>query len=91
MVENAVIHGISKRVKGGAIRIAARRSDGRLMLTVYNDGPSLPAAWDETQPGIGISNVRARLQGLYGNAFDLHMQNQGLEGVEVSLSVPFKE
>jgi LytS/YehU family sensor histidine kinase len=88
MVENAVKHGIAKRVQGGSIRIAGFRSNGRLTLTVYNDGPSLPAGWDKTNSGIGISNVRTRLQSLYGSAFDLSLQNREPGGVEVSVSVP---
>lgn len=91
MVENAVKHGIAKRVRGGAIRIAAFRCNGMLTLNVYNDGPSLPAGWEKTHSGIGISNVRTRLQSLYGDAFELHMKNRDPDGVEVSVSVPFKE
>jgi two-component system, LytTR family, sensor kinase len=89
MVENAVKHGIAKRAQGGAIRIAAFRSNGRLTLTVYNDGPRLPAGWEKTHTGIGISNVQTRLQSLYGASFELNMRNQDPGGVEVSLSVPF--
>src|SRR5882672_4933840 len=89
MVENAVKHGIAKRVQGGAIRIAAFRSNGSLTLSVYNDGPSLPVGWEKTHSGIGISNVRTRLQGLYGDAFELSMRNQEPGGVEVLVSVPF--
>lgn len=89
MVENAVKHGIAKRVEGGAIRIAAHRSNGMLTLRVYNDGPSLPAGWEENRSGIGILNVRTRLRGLYGDAFEMSMRNQEPGGVEVSLSVPF--
>jgi two-component system, LytTR family, sensor kinase len=88
MVENAVKHGIAKRVQGGAIRIAASRSNGMLTLRVYNDGPGLPAGWEKTHTGVGISNVRTRLQNLYGDEFDLSMQNQEPGGVEVSVSVP---
>jgi len=88
MVENAVKHGIAKRVQGGAIRIAGSHSAGRLTLSVYNDGPSLPAGWEKTSSGIGISNVRTRLQGLYGDAFEFGMRNQSPGGVEVSMSVP---
>jgi hypothetical protein len=91
MVENAIKHGIAKRVQGGAIRIAASRSDGTLTLSVSNDGPSLPAGWETSHRGIGISNMRTRLQGLYGDAFALRLQNQEWGGVEVSISVPFKE
>jgi two-component system LytT family sensor kinase len=89
MVENAVKHGIAKRVLGGSIRIAGSHSNGTLTLTVYNDGPGLPADWDKTKSGIGMSNVRTRLQSLYGTAFELSMQNQEQGGVEVSVSVPF--
>jgi len=91
MVENAIKHGIAKRAQGGAIRIAAFRSATTLTITVYNDGPGLPANWEKTQPGIGISNMRTRLHSLYGDAFELNLQNQAPGGVEVSISVPFKE
>jgi two-component system LytT family sensor kinase len=89
MVENAIKHGIAKRVQGGAIRIAASRSNGMLTLRVYNDGPSLLANWETSHSGIGISNVRTRLQALYGEGFELSMQNQNPGGVEVSVSVPY--
>ena len=88
MVENAVKHGIAKRVQGGAIRIAASRSNGRLTLSVYNDGPGLPVGWEKTHSGVRNLQCRTRLQNLYGDEFDLSMQNQEPGGVEVSVSVP---
>lgn len=90
IVENAIKHGISRRAQGGAIHIKAFRSNGSLTLSVYNDGPGLPAN-GAIQSGIGVANMRTRLQSLYGDAFDLNMHNQDPCGVEVSLSVPFKE
>ncbi len=89
MVENAVKHGIAKRAQGGEIRITASRSNGMLTLSVYNDGPSLPDNWEMTQSGIGMSNIRTRLQSLYGDACGLSMKNHGADGVEVSVRVPF--
>jgi two-component system LytT family sensor kinase len=89
MVENAIKHGIAQRAQGGEIRIAASRSQDRLTLRVYNDGPA--ARWEKIDDGVGLSNMRTRLQSLYGNAFELKMQNQAPGGVEVSVSVPFKE
>jgi hypothetical protein len=91
MVENAIKHGIAKRVQGGSIRISAFRTNGRLTLSVYNDGPKLREGWDKTRSGIGISNVQTRLQGLYGQEFDLSMRNHEPGGVEVWVSVPFKD
>jgi two-component system LytT family sensor kinase len=88
MVENAVKHGIAKRVQGGAIRIAASRLNGTLTLSVFNDGPALPAGWSHSNPGVGISNVRSRLTSLYGNASEFTIKNQDSGGVEVSFSLP---
>lgn len=90
MVENAIQHGISRRVRGGSLRIGASRANGILTLRVYNDGPSLPADWETAQSGIGIPNVRRRLRSLYGEASALQIKNQD-QGVEVSLIVPFRE
>lgn len=90
MVENAVKHGIAQRAQGGTIRIKASRLNGALTVSIFNDGPKLPNDWEKTRPGIGMSNVRTRLQRLYGDAFDLRLQNQD-DGVEVLVSVPFRE
>ena len=89
MVENAIKHGIAKRAHGGLIRISASRNNGTLTLSVYNDGPSLSA--NIAPSGIGLTNMRTRLQGLYGDAFALDMHNLQPGGVEVSVSVPFIE
>jgi two-component system LytT family sensor kinase len=91
VVENAIKHGIAKRVQGGMIRITAVRSNGSLRLNVYNDGPSLPEHWEETRSGIGITNMRTRLESLYGDSFELSLRNQGSTGVELSVSLPFSE
>jgi len=88
MVENAMKHGIAKRVRGGGIHIAAARSNGTLTLCVYNEGPSLPADWERTASGVGVRNVRTRLRGLYGDAFEFNLSNRR-GGVEASVSVPY--
>jgi LytS/YehU family sensor histidine kinase len=89
MVENAVKHGIAKRVQGGAIRIAAVRSNGTITLSVYNDGPSVALGWESANTGVGISNVRTRLQSLYGSKFEMNLTNEELGGVKASVSLPF--
>jgi two-component sensor histidine kinase len=91
MVENAIKHGIAKRAQGGEIRVSAARCNGMLKLTVYNDGPGLVADVQTGGSGIGISNTRTRLQSLYGESFELSLQNHGQHGVEAAVSVPFRE
>jgi two-component sensor histidine kinase len=90
IVENAVKHGIAKRAEGGAIEISAARVNGVLTLNVYNDGPQLAAEW-EKNGGIGLSNVRTRLESLYGDQFELRMGNEEARGVRVAVSVPWRE
>jgi two-component sensor histidine kinase len=89
LVENAVKHGIAKRTQGGEIAITATRRDSTLTLRICNDGPALPADWETARGGIGLANVRTRLEGLYGSAFELRLRNQHTGGVEVSVSLPF--
>jgi two-component system, LytTR family, sensor kinase len=91
MVENAVKHGIAKRVQGGVIRIRAFPTDDKVTLSVYNDGPMLPQGWERQPSGIGLANVRTRLQSLYGKQFGVNIQNQEPGGVEVSISVPLEQ
>jgi two-component system LytT family sensor kinase len=90
LVENAIKHGISKRARGGWIRIGAARAQDRLTLTVYNEGPSL-ATPEPARTGVGMSNLRARLQILYGTGGALSLQNHPPDGVQVLVSVPFRE
>jgi LytS/YehU family sensor histidine kinase len=89
IVENAIKHGIAKRAQGGLIQISAARSNGSLILDVYNEGAGLLP--DTNQSGTGLSNMRIRLEALYGTTFSLSIRNQEQSGVEVSVSVPFSE
>jgi two-component system LytT family sensor kinase len=91
LVENAIKHGISARVKGGSIRVTGARSDGSLLLSVYNDGPGFAADWQTQGSGVGLANLRTRLRILYGDNSDLQMRCVGAEGVEVIVAIPLKE
>jgi sensor histidine kinase YesM len=91
IVENALKHGIAKRVHGGEIRVEAANSGGRLRIRVYNDGPLLEPNWEKGRGGIGLANLRTRLGLLYGTEFELRMENFESAGVQVSVSVPYRK
>jgi signal transduction histidine kinase len=91
LVENAIKHGISKRVAGGAVRVCGERRNGSLYLSVYNDGPGLPPDGEAVQAGVGIANLRTRLQILHGNESDLQLRRATPAGVEVVVTLPFRE
>jgi len=89
LVENALKHGIAKSAPGGEIQISAARSNGQLILSVYNDGPGLSPAWNGNASGVGIPNLRSRLYNLYGDRSEFGLRNEKPEGVRASVSLPF--
>jgi two-component system, LytTR family, sensor kinase len=91
LVENAIKHGISKRVAGGTVRVVGARQGSHLCLSVYNDGSSLPVDWEATQPGVGLRNLRTRLKILHGGKSDLQLRRAAPGGVEVIVTLPFLE
>jgi two-component system sensor histidine kinase AlgZ len=84
LVENAVRHGIAQLLERGSIRIAARREDGTLRLTVEN--PCDPDHRPLRGEGVGLANVSARLRALHGRRAGLAVTpTPGLFRVEVFL------
>jgi signal transduction histidine kinase len=89
LVENAIRHGLSARVRAGRIDIAAARRDDRLMLSVEDDGIGLTAG--ELRQGVGLGNTRARLAELYGQDHAFEVTSAGAEaGTIVRLSIPWQ-
>lgn len=91
LVENAIQHGISKRVAGGMVRVAGTLDHGSLCVSVYNDGPRLPADWQAPEIGVGIGNLRTRLEILHGKNCALDLRPADAGGLEVVVTLPFKE
>ncbi len=91
LVENAIKHGIAKRVAGGTVRVAGASRNGNLLLSVYNDGPALQTDWQAAHIGVGIGNLRTRLQILHGGESGLQLTRVDDGGVEVVVTLPFME
>ena len=66
LVENAVRHGVAVREEPTRVTVCARIVGAdSLVLSVSNDGPDTPMPTDGL--GVGLANVRARLEELYGH------------------------
>jgi two-component system, LytTR family, sensor kinase len=91
VVENAVKHGIAKRVQGGTIGISAARANGTLELCVKNDGPGFSVGWAKGRQGIGLENVRERLGSLYGESAGLKVSDGRSDGASVRIFLPYAE
>jgi two-component sensor histidine kinase len=120
LVENAIRHGIEPAENGGLLRITAHRQNGRLVMTVEDNGvglttkavdvshstntnladesTTLPLAKNELPvarsiprngTGIGLTNLRSRLETLYGREQALELVPRPERGVIVRIEVPW--
>ncbi len=90
IVENSIKHGISPRLAGGEICIRTLRQDGRLVLEVEDNGIGIPESRlpEVYADGIGISNVRERLEVLYGQDFRMEIQSRPGMGTLIRIEIP---
>jgi signal transduction histidine kinase len=81
LVENAVKHGIARNPGPGWIRVTITRDAARLRLAVENNGEG-----DFRSGGIGLTNTRARLREMYGDAHELRIESaRGATHIEIRL------
>ena len=85
LVENAVVHGIANLTEGGVIRLASKLQDRRLFLTIENTFD--PDAAINRRNGMGLVNVRKRLEGRYGTDSSVRVDSQ-TDHFRVELSMP---
>ncbi len=88
LVENAIRHGIESQARPGRIRLLARRQGDELTLEVHDNGGGL--ASQPPPDGVGLSNTRARLRTLYGEAHVFEFCNPPEGGLLVRLTLPFR-
>lgn len=90
LVENAIRHGIGPSSTASLLRISARREGDELILEVEDDGPGLPTGWTlERQAGLGLGNIRARLDALYEGRSRLELINRD-RGLTARITIPLK-
>ncbi len=120
LVENAIRHGIEPAENAGLLRLTAHRNNGRLILTVEDNGVGLTTAFVDppdtkalgvaainviaesdlpiaspvavvrtNRGGIGLSNLRARLETLYGQSQTLELNSGAAGGVVVRVEIPW--
>jgi hypothetical protein len=91
IVENAVKHGIAPSAQGGTVWVDARIEGEHLVLQVRDDGAGASgkaAAADTSGTGTGLTNVRERLAGLYGDRQRLETTVGSGGGTDVRLELP---
>jgi two-component system sensor histidine kinase AlgZ len=90
LVENAVVHGVANLVDGGWIRLDVNDVDGLLSVVVENEfDPEAPA---RHRNGVGLANVRQRLETRYGKRASMEVTaDSGRFRVAISLPAELME
>jgi len=97
LIENSIKHGLEPRISGGTITLRSRIADDRLLLEIEDDGVGIEPGGPTTAPdsgivregsGIGMRNVRERIQVLYGDEAHVDIISRPGRGTRVSLRMP---
>jgi len=91
IVENAYVHGISKSLAQGTITIQASIDGDTLYISIRNAG-CVPGSFEEVprKPGVGIANVKARLQLHYGGRQNFTIQELAPGDVTAVFQLPLE-
>jgi len=97
LIENSIKHGLEPRIGGGTVTLRSRTMGESLLLEVEDDGVGIAPEQEPVSPvsglvrpgtGIGMRNVRERLEVLYGAAATVLIESRPGRGTRVSIEIP---
>lgn len=98
LVENAIYHGIKKRLEGGHIDVMIYKEDGYVFLHVKDNGVGMDSktlhtigiVGAESESGVGSKNVVDRLTLFYGASVDIRFESEYDVGTMVTIVIPIE-
>ena len=92
LIENSIKHGLEPRLHGGTVTLRSHLDGDRILIEVADDGVGIsgrPASsLQRGGAGIGMKNVRERLEVLYGNQARFEVVSNPGRGTLVSIEIP---
>ncbi|MBL8341989.1 MAG: histidine kinase [Rubrivivax sp.] len=89
LVENAIKHGLEPKAEGGRLSVKAQIVHGKLQVVVADTGLGFGKA-ATAGTGVGLANIRERLQLHYGPKASLTVAENSPSGTVVTVTVPYK-
>ena len=89
LVENAIKHGLEPKPEGGTLTVRAEVQHGKLAVTVADTGVGFGNA-ATAGTGVGLANIRERLQLVYGGKASMLVAANTPSGTVVTLTVPYQ-
>ena len=93
LVENAIKHGLEPKADGGSLSVRAEIVHGKLQVSVADTGLGFGEASSSgltAGTGVGLANIRERLQLLYGGKASLSVSENRPSGTVVTITVPYR-
>ena len=92
LIENSIKHGLEPRIHGGTVTLRSRLQGDRVSIEVADDGVGIVArpegSLNHQGAGIGMQNVRERLEVLYGRQARFTVVSNPGRGTLVSIELP---
>jgi len=92
LIENSIKHGLEPRLSGGTVTLRSRLNGGRVTIEVEDDGVGMGnkphSALRRVGNGIGMKNVKERLEVLYGSEMRFEVVSNPGRGTQVLIEIP---
>jgi two-component system LytT family sensor kinase len=96
LVENAVRHGIGKKIGSGKVTISAEDHGAECHISVIDDGVGMTSEQLKEalirrtgmKYGVGLSNVNERVKSIYGPEHELQIETRPGDGTRITFRVP---
>ena len=85
LVENAIKHGVEPKIEGGEILLKAIKVGDVVAIEVADTGLGFK---NSTSNGIGLKNVRERLDKLYDGKATLTIEDNVPSGTKITIRIP---
>ena len=89
VLENAIRHGVTPLAGRGRIVIASHRVGDDLILEIRDNGRGLPEGGQILREGVGLRNIRERVDQLYGSRAHFSLEPAVGGGAAATLRLPF--
>lgn len=89
LVENAIRHGIEPLIEGGEISVRVEQVKDKLQVLVMDSGRGISGG-SHPDGGLGLANIRERLEAIYGRRARLILEENRPSGIKATIEVPYE-